>query len=236
VEYALGAGGKRQWLAPAPKLDNLNVMAVAKRRTQIERREEAEARIVEAAIRLVAERGYDGFTLNDVGEASGYSRGLPAHYFGSKDELLLRVADQIIKDFVDCISPRPSIEPGLPRLKEIIRQYCVYSRRPCGKALSIIIGHAGFKSGVTQRIREITYQGVALLDLELRHAIGSGAISQRTDVAAAARIIYAFLRGQLSFCAIDDGFDNVPASEAFISGLERFLGAPTDCSSTPKPH
>lgn len=228
-------GGKHQKLAPAAKLDNLFAMAVAKRRTQIERREEAEARIIEAATRLVAERGYYGFTLNDVGELSGYSRGLPAHYFGSKEELLLRVADEVIEDYLVCIRPRPSIEPGLPRLKEIIRQYCVYSRRPGGKALSIIIGHAGIEGGVAQRIREITDRGLTLLDLELRHAMGSGAIPQRTDVTAVARMIYAFLRGQLSFCAMDDGFDNAPAGEAFISGLERFLGAPTDCSAASKP-
>lgn len=60
----------------------------AKRRTQAERREEAEGKLLRAAIELLATRGYDGFTLAEVGKAAGYSRGLPAHYFGCKEELL----------------------------------------------------------------------------------------------------------------------------------------------------
>ena len=52
-------------------------------RTQSDRRDTAEARILDAALRIVAERGTDGMTLAEVGEAAGYSRGLPAHYFGS---------------------------------------------------------------------------------------------------------------------------------------------------------
>ena len=55
-----------------------------KRRTQEERREEAERRILEAATRIIGKTGVETFTLADVGEAAGYSRGLPAHYFKTK--------------------------------------------------------------------------------------------------------------------------------------------------------
>ncbi len=71
------------------------VASPRRRRTQAERREEAERLILDAAVRLVAEKGLDEFTLADAGEAAGYSRGLPAHYFGSKADLLSAVADHI---------------------------------------------------------------------------------------------------------------------------------------------
>jgi AcrR family transcriptional regulator len=69
-----------------------------RRRTQEERREEAEQRILDAATRLIADKGLDGFTLADVGEAAGFSRGLPAHYFKSKDGLLAAVVRRLLEE------------------------------------------------------------------------------------------------------------------------------------------
>src|SRR5215213_5887599 len=68
-------------------------------RTQSDRREIAEARILDAALHIVAERGTDGMTLAEVGEAAGYSRGLPAHYFGSKDGLVDALAEYLVMGY-----------------------------------------------------------------------------------------------------------------------------------------
>ena len=45
--------------------------AAAVRRTQTERRDEAEQRLFKAAVALVAERGLERVTLADIGEAAG---------------------------------------------------------------------------------------------------------------------------------------------------------------------
>jgi len=66
-----------------------------RRLTQEERRENAERRILDAATQLVADKGLDAFTLADVGEAAGFSSGLPAHYFKTKDGLLAAVVERI---------------------------------------------------------------------------------------------------------------------------------------------
>jgi AcrR family transcriptional regulator len=70
-----------------------------KRRTQEERREEAERRILEAATRIIGKTGVETFTLADVGEAAGYSRGLPAHYFKTKAGLLTAVVKYLVDDY-----------------------------------------------------------------------------------------------------------------------------------------
>src|SRR5690349_12121056 len=69
------------------------------RRSQAERRSEAERALLKAAVRIVAQHGLERFTLADVGEAAGYSRGLPAHYFGSKEGLVGALAAHIVGDF-----------------------------------------------------------------------------------------------------------------------------------------
>ena len=70
-----------------------------KRRTQDERREEAERRLLEAATRIIGKAGVETFTLADVGEAAGYSRGLPAHYFKTKAGLLTAVVQYLVEDY-----------------------------------------------------------------------------------------------------------------------------------------
>ena len=60
----------------------------APRRTQAERSELSRRRLLDAAFELLAERRSVRFTLQDVGERAGYSRGLPSQVFGSKDGLL----------------------------------------------------------------------------------------------------------------------------------------------------
>jgi AcrR family transcriptional regulator len=47
--------------------------------------------MLEAAVTLMGERGYEQTTLAAIGEAAGYSRGLATHHFGSKADLFARV-------------------------------------------------------------------------------------------------------------------------------------------------
>jgi AcrR family transcriptional regulator len=54
------------------------------RRTQEERRVEAERRLLRAAAELVGEIGPARLTLANVGERAGYSRGLATHHFGPR--------------------------------------------------------------------------------------------------------------------------------------------------------
>ena len=76
-----------------------NTKALKVRRPHAERREEAEERMLQAAVTIVAERGLENLTLAECGEAAGYSRGLAAHYFGSKDGLIKEIGAHIVNDY-----------------------------------------------------------------------------------------------------------------------------------------
>lgn len=69
------------------------------RRTQAERVAESDTRMLQAALRLVATRGYSQATLEAIGAESGYSRGLVSHRWGTKDKLLEELVDRVIEDF-----------------------------------------------------------------------------------------------------------------------------------------
>ncbi|MFS8198409.1 TetR/AcrR family transcriptional regulator [Streptomyces sp. CWNU-52B] len=89
-------------------------------RTQKQRREEAEAALLGAAVELVDEQGVRALTLARVGERAGYSRGLVTHYFGSKQALVERLARAAQAGFVPGLDGLP---PGLDRLLRLIDGY-----------------------------------------------------------------------------------------------------------------
>lgn len=62
--------------------------ALAQRRTQAERSAESEDRLLAAAAAIIAEEGYLAATLERVGTAAGFSRGLASRKYGSKDGLI----------------------------------------------------------------------------------------------------------------------------------------------------
>jgi AcrR family transcriptional regulator len=90
------------------------------RRTQQERRDQAEAALLNAAAELVVEEGVHSLTLARVGQRASYSRGLITHYFGSKQALLERLARATQSGFVPGLDGLP---PGLDRLLRLIDGY-----------------------------------------------------------------------------------------------------------------
>lgn len=62
--------------------------ANAPRMTQAERTDLSDRLMLDAAVKLIVERGVEKTTLREVGENAGYSRGLAGHRFGNKAGLL----------------------------------------------------------------------------------------------------------------------------------------------------
>ena len=62
-------------------------------RTQADRRASTEARLLDAAGGIVAERGVRAVTTAAVGELAGYSRGIVNHQFGNRGGLMVRLAE-----------------------------------------------------------------------------------------------------------------------------------------------
>jgi len=68
------------------------------RRTRRARRERTDARtaLLAAALELVAERGYDGCSVDDIAQRAGYSKGAVYWHFASKDELFFALLDEAV--------------------------------------------------------------------------------------------------------------------------------------------
>ena len=65
------------------KARTMKAVSKPARRSQAERRQDSQARIMDAAMKLLVERGYDRFSLQDVGRLTGCSHELINHYYGN---------------------------------------------------------------------------------------------------------------------------------------------------------
>jgi AcrR family transcriptional regulator len=64
------------------------------RRSNEQRRLDSDKRLLDAGLRLVAQKGAVGATLADIGVAAGFSRSLPLERFGSKLQFLVALVDR----------------------------------------------------------------------------------------------------------------------------------------------
>ena len=124
---------------PEPQ-DDATATGAPPRRTQEQRREASEQRMLEAALALVAEKGTFRVTLAEIGERAGYSRGLPAARFGNKAKLLAALANYIGDRFSEHNKYRS--EPGLPAIEALIRAYFTRKDWTATRALIVMMAES----------------------------------------------------------------------------------------------
>ncbi len=169
------------------------------RRTQAERTALSESRILRAAMRLIAKRGYSRTTLADIGEAAGYSRGLAGHRFGSKEGLLRALVEHVGGRFVqDQVSPALKGRSGVEALAVIVDTYLneLVVREERLHALYVLMGEA---LGPVPEIREVFVQLNSGFRGEARKAIedgiAAGTVRPDVDAAVEAVLFVGMLRG-----------------------------------------
>lgn len=190
-----------------------------KRRTQVERRATAEKGLIDAAIELLATRGYHGFTLADVGETAGYSRGITAHYFGVKEELLALAASTVVEQYYDILNTAESTLCGIDAIEAGIRVYAENLGSPATHALAVLVGNAGTEEVVGAAIRNLNKLGRERLIGELKAGVAAGNIRPDINFEQIASLIYVYDRGLLQFSHIDPDFDASQSASAFIQML-----------------
>src|SRR5947207_15855337 len=82
------------------------------------RSKKTKEKIVQAAIRLFQERGYEKTTSNDIAAAAGVSVGSFYVYFTDKRQLLLtifdRLSDELFKNIFDGLKPEHLFDEEFP--------------------------------------------------------------------------------------------------------------------------
>jgi AcrR family transcriptional regulator len=176
------------------------------RRTQAERRARSEQRILDATIRLIAERGTVATTLGEVGLAAGYSRGLAAHLFGTKENLLIRAAQAIMttRRAMGLFGVDP--EGGFATFLKAAQQWFpIAAREPESLRALLVLTSEALVRHATKNFRARA-AAVAALDSESRRhirrfleaGITRGEVRRDIDLDSQALLILSTLRGMMS--------------------------------------
>lgn len=219
---------------PRPDVDgSVDVRRV--RRSQGERRAETERRVLEAAVRLIARRGAQQVSLADVGVEAGYSRGIVTHQFGTKEEMLRRLAEYAQEDF----GPPAEHLTGLDRLVAVADAYLEHVFRAEAVTHAFLLlwtetltSQAGLRE--TFRQRDATFRDA--LARYIAEGIRDGDIRSSVDPRAAALVLVGQLRGIGLQLMVDPGAASHAAVRREVEELiRRGLGSAPGDSALPGP-
>lgn len=169
------------------------------RRSRAERREDSQSRILNASLKLLVERGYDGFSLQNVGRLAGCSHELINHYFGNKDGLLAALTEHIVGGFSTDILQLPESPPGFESVCRLIRYYSAIPDRNFMSftAYMRIASEAPFQPALWPPVMKRRSATLSLFLSAIKEAQAVGEIREDINPEEYANVIYEFLRGHV---------------------------------------
>jgi AcrR family transcriptional regulator len=191
----------------------------------VDRRAESEERLISAAIEIIAKRGLEGLRLAELGEIAGYSRALPAHYFGRKEDLMAVIVRRIIETNHATVASAGSGEPGL---RHIIASVEAYIRSMLEHHANIVALHAVFGSAPTNpalldTVAGLNEESICHLGRSFDAAVRKGELKSDTDSRSEAVRLLAFLRGLGSMHLVDKSMPIERLASDYIESLKERL-------------
>ncbi len=157
--------------------------------------------MLDAAVRLVAEGGFEAMTVAAVGERAGYSRGLVTARFGSKDGLVSAVIDHLTEFWQDATPPLPEDDvTGLDEALSILGG--VWALPPTKdnfrhlRALNMLLLQAvGPDQLLAARARDMHALLRGRIEAGLRRGMQDGSVRPDVNPAEEALLVVAAIRG-----------------------------------------
>jgi len=186
--------------------------------------------MLRAAMRLIAKQGYTKTTLAQIGEASGYSRGLVSHRFGSKEGLLqVLVSGSAGRFFEEQVLPAIEGRSGLAALSVMVDTYLneLVVREERLRAIYVLMGEA---LGPVPEIREVfvklngAFRDSARASIEA--GVEDGELRGDLDAVAESALFVGMLRGVAMQWVTEPGcFDLAAVRVSLKDALTRHLAA-----------
>lgn len=201
------------------------------RRTQQERRDQAESALLTAAAELVVEQGVRSLTLARVGQRAGYSRGIVTHHFGGKQALVERLARATQAAFV---SDRDELAPGPDRVLRLIDGYLGGLARldVSNQAFMLLWVEAATQPDLAPIFRERDAAFRADLRADVEAGLADGVVDPGLDPDDVAVAIVGQLRGIALQLLLDPGGVDVDQVRRSVTGYWRQVLAPEPAGRT----
>jgi AcrR family transcriptional regulator len=153
--------------------------------TQPQRLEISGRRLLEAAVELIAEKGWEATTAAEIGRRAGYSRAMVHARYGSKDAIL----EAFLHEYVKRLNPDP--DPKTSGMQQVLAHFDriedIYAE---DHELLLAMFVATFEAVKTTsplrlRVRDQLKSGAAKVEKGLRKGIRDGSVRSGIDIARA---------------------------------------------------
>ena len=198
------------------------------RRTQAARRDSSGRSLIEAAIDVVADDGVSAATFDAIGRRAGYSRGLAAQRFGSKQGLI----EAVIRHLHDLqeaglAAHRIDARAGLDAVLGYVDAYLRgLADANAGRAYFMLLSAAVADATELRAAFAAEHARVeARLEALVRRGQADGTIRPELDPAAAALMIGSLLLGLSIQLLVDPATDIDPIRETSLATLRLSFGS-----------
>ena len=162
--------------------------------------------LIDAALRLFAERGFRATTIADIATATGTAHGLVYHYFGSKDELLEAILQR--HTFLPRLRALLAVSPDRPA-SEVLTEIAIGLSAMLGdrpEILRLVVAEAPTNPIVAGALAHVTDEGLSLLTEYLRARMAAGELRAHDPSVPARALFWAIITKHLG-PADADGFE-----------------------------
>lgn len=148
--------------------------------------------LLDVAVRVFTERGYDGTSMEHLAQASGITKSSIYHHVRSKDELLrLALGRALDALFAVLDEPAATTGPAIERLEHVVRRETevLIEELPYVTLLLRVRGNTETEQWALQRRREFDHRVAELV----RQAMADGDLRDDVDSRLATRLLFGML-------------------------------------------
>ena len=197
------------------------------RRSNAERRDESERLLVEATLNVVTAEGVGAATFDAVGKAAGYSRGLPAQKFGSKQGMIEAVIAHLHREREAVLEADHTSEmPGLDAILHYVDTFFEGLREgPAGPSYFMLLASAVADPTPLRKVFAASHERVGeWLEAQIRRGQEQGNIRAEFDAPSTAHMIGSLMIGLCMQWLVDDrGRDLEPVRVTYLAALRQSL-------------
>lgn len=180
---------------------------------------ETKKRILDTALRLFGEKGFDHVTIDEIAAKSETSKGAFYVHFNSKYDIFLEKFKEIDEFYATFIETLPKEMKSYEKIALLVQSQMVYLRDNLGKDLlrtvyvsALIPNKSDYFSNTERQLYKIVYKII-------EEGQNAGEIKQERSPSELTMLITRCMRGTLYDWQLFDDFDLVSEGEKFVLAI-----------------
>ena len=162
--------------------------------------------IIEAARRLITDKGMESVTIDAIAETVGFSEAAIYRHFSSKQQILHQLINDLEHDLLACVASAQTTEPNALRVLEcILEAHLADVEGSRGVSFIVVAGAMSFEGiGLSHRIREMLDRYIESIKEVMRRGVGEGEFHKNLNVDAAAFTFLGMIQSTATIWALND--------------------------------